>query len=52
MIGETFLDGAPCAVILGYNNLHGGGLTEHILAANNQTEGVTTRVHRLTFCPK
>jgi glucose-1-phosphate thymidylyltransferase len=48
IIGEAFLDGAPCAMILGDNILYGGGLTEQLVAANNQHEGASVFAYRVS----
>jgi glucose-1-phosphate thymidylyltransferase len=47
IIGESFLAGAPCAMILGDNILYGGGLTEHLIAANQQTQGASVFAYRV-----
>jgi glucose-1-phosphate thymidylyltransferase len=48
IIGEEFLDHAPCAMILGDNILYGGGLIEQLLAANDQTEGASVFAYRVS----
>ena len=41
ILGENFLDGAPCCLILGDNVFHGRGLTELLLEANdNKREAI------------
>jgi glucose-1-phosphate thymidylyltransferase len=47
IIGEGFLDGAPCAMILGDNILYGGGLVEQLVAANAQTTGASVFAYRV-----
>jgi glucose-1-phosphate thymidylyltransferase len=47
IIGETFLGGAPCAMILGDNILYGGGLVEQLVAANAQTTGASVFAYRV-----
>jgi glucose-1-phosphate thymidylyltransferase len=47
IIGESFLDGAPCAMILGDNILYGGGLVEQLVAANAQTTGASVFAYRV-----
>ncbi|MCB9965541.1 MAG: glucose-1-phosphate thymidylyltransferase RfbA [Rhodospirillales bacterium] len=47
-IGEAFLDGAPCAMVLGDNIYYGHGLTELMRAADAQEAGGTifaSKVH-------
>jgi glucose-1-phosphate thymidylyltransferase len=48
IIGEDFLRGAPCAMILGDNILYGGGLIEQLVVANKQTEGASVFVYRVS----
>jgi glucose-1-phosphate thymidylyltransferase len=40
-IGADFLDGGPCALILGDNIFYGGGLERLLESANAKTEGAT-----------
>ena len=47
LIGETFLDGAPCALILGDNIFYGHGLTESLQTANAQTSGATVFAYQV-----
>lgn len=48
IIGETFLAGAPCAMILGDNIIYGGGLTEQLVAANQQVQGASVFAYRVS----
>jgi glucose-1-phosphate thymidylyltransferase len=48
IIGESFLDGAPCAMILGDNILYGGGLVEQLMAATAQTTGASVFAYRVS----
>ena len=41
LIGQTFLDGAPSALVLGDNIFFGHGLAESLAAANAQPNGAT-----------
>jgi glucose-1-phosphate thymidylyltransferase len=41
LIGRTFLDGSPCALILGDNIFYGHGLTEKLRAAAGRAHGAT-----------
>jgi glucose-1-phosphate thymidylyltransferase len=45
LIGEKFIDGAPCALILGDNVFYGAGLGEIVQRAALQTEGATVFCH-------
>jgi glucose-1-phosphate thymidylyltransferase len=41
LIGREFIDGNPCALVLGDNIFHGHGLTELVQKAARNTEGAT-----------
>ena len=41
IIGEEFIDGDSCAMILGDNIFYGNGLTRHLKEAANRTDGAT-----------
>lgn len=41
LIGESFIDGDSCAMILGDNIFYGNGLTKHIKEATGRTNGAT-----------
>lgn len=41
IIGEKFIDGDSCAMVLGDNIFYGSGLTQHLRKAAQQTEGAT-----------
>lgn len=41
IIGEKFINGQSCAMILGDNIFYGSGLTGHLRKASRQTEGAT-----------
>jgi glucose-1-phosphate thymidylyltransferase len=41
LLGETFLDGHPCALVLGDNIFHGHGLTEMMQRADARAAGAT-----------
>ena len=41
IIGEKFIDGNACAMILGDNIFYGNGLSRHLQAAAGQTNGAT-----------
>jgi glucose-1-phosphate thymidylyltransferase len=47
LIGEAFLAGSPCAMVLG-DNLYGGGLRKQLLEANAQDKGATVFAYRVT----
>ncbi len=46
-IGEDFLDGHNCVLILGDNIFHGSGLTEAMLAARNNPMGASIFAYRV-----
>lgn len=41
IIGEEFIDGDTCAMVLGDNIFYGNGLTKHLREAAEKTEGAT-----------
>jgi glucose-1-phosphate thymidylyltransferase len=41
IIGEKFLDGAPCALVLGDNIFYGHDLQQQLMAAGEQPDGAT-----------
>jgi glucose-1-phosphate thymidylyltransferase len=41
IIAESFLEGAPCALILGDNIFYGANLSELLLSASNRVKGAT-----------
>ncbi|NLK99097.1 MAG: NTP transferase domain-containing protein, partial [Clostridiales bacterium] len=41
LIGENFIDGDSCAMILGDNIFYGNGLTKHLKEAASRTKGAT-----------
>ncbi len=41
LIGEEFIDGDSCAMVLGDNIFYGSGLTNHLREAANRAEGAT-----------
>ena len=41
LIGEEFIDGDSCAMVLGDNIFYGGGLTKHLRAAAERQDGAT-----------
>lgn len=47
IIGESFLDGDPCALILGDNLFYGNNLGEILISANNQRVGATIFSYRV-----
>ncbi|MFO1426681.1 MAG: glucose-1-phosphate thymidylyltransferase RfbA [Steroidobacteraceae bacterium] len=48
LIGESFLGGAPCALILGDNLFFGGGLTGQLQAAAARDRGATIFAYRVS----
>jgi glucose-1-phosphate thymidylyltransferase len=48
LIGEDFLAGSPCAMILGDNIVYGGGLRELLQKANAQTTGASVFAYRVS----
>jgi glucose-1-phosphate thymidylyltransferase len=48
LIGEAFLDGHPCAMILGDNILYGGGLRELLVTANSHIHGASVFAYRVS----
>ncbi len=48
LIGEDFLEGGPCAMILGDNILYGGGLRELLQQANADTSGASVFAYRVS----
>lgn len=47
LIGESFLNGAPCSLVLGDNIFYGHQLTKDLLEANSQQEGATVFAYRV-----
>lgn len=47
LIGESFLEGAPCSLVLGDNIFYGHQLTKDLLEANSQQEGATVFAYRV-----
>jgi glucose-1-phosphate thymidylyltransferase len=47
LIGEDFLEGQACAMILGDNIVYGGGLRTSLQAAVQRTEGATVFAYRV-----
>jgi glucose-1-phosphate thymidylyltransferase len=45
LIGEKFIDGQPCALILGDNVYYGAGLGDMVQRAARQTDGATVFCH-------
>ena len=48
LIGETFLNGAPSALVLGDNIFYGHDFAGLVHSANNQTEGATVFAYAVT----
>jgi glucose-1-phosphate thymidylyltransferase len=48
LIGETFLDGAPCALVLGDNVFYGQGLSKRLQAATERPSGATVFAYRVS----
>jgi glucose-1-phosphate thymidylyltransferase len=48
LIGETFLNGQSCAMILGDNIVYGGGLRELLIQANEDTNGASVFAYRVS----
>jgi glucose-1-phosphate thymidylyltransferase len=48
LIGETFLNGQPCAMILGDNIVYGGGLRELLIQANEDRHGASVFAYRVS----
>ncbi|MCE2996650.1 glucose-1-phosphate thymidylyltransferase RfbA [Aquidulcibacter sp.] len=47
LIGETFLDGQPCAMVLGDNIIYGGGLRMLLQEACSRESGATVFAYRV-----
>ncbi|MGD9784558.1 MAG: glucose-1-phosphate thymidylyltransferase RfbA [Hyphomicrobiaceae bacterium] len=47
LIGSSFIDGSPCAMVLGDNILYGDGLPRMLSAAFARTKGATVFAHRV-----
>lgn len=47
LIAETFLDGAPAALILGDNLFHGGGLKDLFIKADQRRQGATIFLYQV-----
>jgi glucose-1-phosphate thymidylyltransferase len=47
LIGEKFIDGDPCALILGDNLFYGHGLAELLVEASDQTSGATVFAYQV-----
>jgi glucose-1-phosphate thymidylyltransferase len=48
LIGEDFLEGQACAMILGDNIVYGGGLREQLQQAGAQTDGASVFAYRVS----
>ncbi|HEX6852480.1 MAG TPA: glucose-1-phosphate thymidylyltransferase RfbA [Candidatus Polarisedimenticolaceae bacterium] len=48
LIGERFLGGAPCALVLGDNVFYGQGLSRRLQAATERTTGATVFAYRVS----
>lgn len=48
LIGEDFLEGQACAMILGDNIVYGGGLREQLQQAGSQTQGASVFAYRVS----
>jgi glucose-1-phosphate thymidylyltransferase len=48
LIGEEFLAGGPCAMILGDNIVYGGGLRQQLQDANDTQSGATVFCYRVS----
>lgn len=48
LIGERFLDGAPCALVLGDNVFYGQGLSARLQAASGRGSGATVFAYRVS----
>ena len=47
LIGESFLNGSPCSLVLGDNIFYGHQLTKDLLEANSQQDGATVFAYRV-----
>ena len=47
LIGESFLNGAPCSLVLGDNIFYGHELTRDLLEATHQQDGATVFAYRV-----